>query len=127
MFCPNCRAEYREGIRRCPECDLELVDTLPDPDAGAEPDAKLVKIFQSGDAAIIPVVESVLEGAGIEYLAKGEEVQDLFGLGRLGTNYSYIAGPVEFLVREKDAEAARGLLESVADAVPEDAEAPETD
>ncbi len=124
MFCPNCRAEYREGIRRCPECDLELVDTLPDPDAGAEPDAKLVKIFQTGEAAVIPVVESILGGAGIEFLAKGEEVQDLFGFGRLGTNYSFVAGPVEFLVREADAATARELLQALAEPLPEDVEGP---
>ena len=28
MFCPNCEAEYREGIRVCPDCSLELVAEL---------------------------------------------------------------------------------------------------
>ena len=123
MFCPNCRAEYREGIERCPECDVPLVAALEEPEAG-EPEAKLVKVFQTGEAAIIPVVESVLGGAGIEFLAKGEEVQDLFGFGRLGTNYSFVAGPVEFLVREADAATARELLEQIAVPLAEDAENP---
>jgi hypothetical protein len=123
MFCPNCRAEYREGIERCPDCDVPLVAALEEAEPG-EPDAKLVKVYQTGEAAIIPVVESVLGGAGIEFLAKGEEVQDLFGLGRLGTNYSYVAGPVEFLVREEDAAAARELLEQVAVPLAEDSENP---
>ena len=69
MFCPSCRGEYREGIERCPECDVPLVAMLEEPEAG-EPEAKLVKVFQTGEAAIIPVVESVLGGAGIEFLAK---------------------------------------------------------
>jgi hypothetical protein len=123
MFCPNCRAEYREGIERCPDCEVPLVAELEEAEPG-EPDAKLVKVFQTGEAAIIPVVESVLGGAGIEFLAKGEEVQDLFGLGRLGTNYSYVAGPVEFLVREADAATARELLEQIAVPLAEDAENP---
>jgi hypothetical protein len=29
MFCPNCKAEYREGFTRCADCDLELVHELP--------------------------------------------------------------------------------------------------
>lgn len=27
-FCPNCEAEYREGITVCPDCQIELVDEL---------------------------------------------------------------------------------------------------
>ena len=123
MFCPQCRAEYREGVERCPECDLPLVASLEEPEPG-EPEAKLVKVFQTGEAAMIPVVESVLDSAGIEFLAKGEEVQDLFGFGRLGTNYSFVAGPVEFLVREEDAATARELLEQIAEPLAEDAENP---
>jgi hypothetical protein len=29
MFCPSCKAEYREGFTRCSSCDVELVDALP--------------------------------------------------------------------------------------------------
>lgn len=27
-WCPKCKSEYTEGITRCPDCDIELVDTL---------------------------------------------------------------------------------------------------
>jgi len=29
MWCPQCRAEYREGFTRCADCDLELTDERP--------------------------------------------------------------------------------------------------
>jgi hypothetical protein len=29
MFCPVCRAEYREGFTRCSSCEAELIDALP--------------------------------------------------------------------------------------------------
>lgn len=29
-FCPNCRAEYREGFTACKDCHVPLVDTLPE-------------------------------------------------------------------------------------------------
>jgi hypothetical protein len=28
MFCPECRAEYRPGFTRCPDCDVDLVHEL---------------------------------------------------------------------------------------------------
>lgn len=27
-WCPKCKSEYTEGVTRCPDCDVELVDTL---------------------------------------------------------------------------------------------------
>lgn len=29
MFCPQCKAEYREGFTRCVDCDVELVEEFP--------------------------------------------------------------------------------------------------
>ena len=29
MYCPKCRFEYKDGIERCPTCDMELVEQLP--------------------------------------------------------------------------------------------------
>jgi hypothetical protein len=59
MFCPNCKAEYREGILRCSECDVDLVFELP-----AEPDQTLeyvdwVKLISFADlprAFLRPVI-----------------------------------------------------------------------
>lgn len=28
MFCPNCKAEYRDGFTRCNECQIDLVQSL---------------------------------------------------------------------------------------------------
>lgn len=28
-WCPNCKNEYVEGITRCPDCDVDLADELP--------------------------------------------------------------------------------------------------
>ena len=36
MFCPQCKAEYRLGLVRCHDCDVELVDTLPQDSIDAE-------------------------------------------------------------------------------------------
>jgi hypothetical protein len=35
MYCPKCRAEYREGFDRCSDCNTELVEVLPPPAANS--------------------------------------------------------------------------------------------
>jgi len=93
-----------------------------------EPDMDLVKVYETGNAAIIPVYESLLNDAGIEYLAKGEGIQDLFGWGRFGTNLNYAIGPVEFYVRADFADEARQLadtLQAPAADVPEQPDQPD--
>jgi hypothetical protein len=31
MFCPRCKSEYRPGFSHCPDCDVDLVESLPEP------------------------------------------------------------------------------------------------
>jgi hypothetical protein len=52
----------------------------------------------------------VLSDAGIASLAKGEGIQDLFGLGRVGTGYNVLTGPVELQVMRENEHDARRLL-----------------
>ncbi|HMQ70483.1 MAG TPA: DUF2007 domain-containing protein [Ignavibacteria bacterium] len=76
---------------------------------------RLVTVFETGHEGIIAVVKSLLDEANIRYLAKGEGVQDLFGVGILGTGFNPITGPVQFRVMPEDVEYARELLKDVKD------------
>jgi hypothetical protein len=111
MVCPQCGGEYREGYTHCANCDAGLIEPPPPP--ALPPIESLVKVYETGNAAVIPVLESVFQDAGIEYLAKGEGIQDLFGWGRFGTNLNYVVGPVEFYVNEEDAGEALELVQTL--------------
>lgn len=78
-----------------------------------DPDIELVPVFDTGDAGLIPLIKSMLEGEGIDYFVRGEGVQDLFGAGRLTAGFNYITGPAQFLVRREDEERARELLQDL--------------
>jgi hypothetical protein len=75
-----------------------------------DPDIELVPVFETGDAGLTAVVKSILEGEGIDYLVRGEGIQDLLGAGRLTAGFNYVTGPAQFLVRREDEERARELL-----------------
>ena len=94
----------------CPTCDVDTVDRLPGPEP--TPDAKLVRILTTGNAGLIAVAKSLLEGEEIDYFVRGDGLQDLFGLGRM-TGFNFAMGPAEFWVREEDAGRARELLEDL--------------
>jgi len=74
---------------------------------------KLVTVFETGSEAVVAVVKSILDEAKIRYLASGEGVQDLFGVGVIGTGFNPITGPVEFKVMPEDEEYARELLKDI--------------
>ena len=97
MVCPQCGAEYRGKILQCRECGAALV---PAPSPGETSEwVDLVTVLLTRDHSELAVAKSLLEGAGIPFFARNEEVESLIA-----------AGPVELQVRPEDAAEARDLL-----------------
>ena len=63
----------------------------------------LVTVFATADPGVVALVKSLLDGADITFLAKGE---DLFNLAAPGAR----PAQVEFQVSSEDVQTARGLL-----------------
>jgi|GraSoiStandDraft_46_1057282.scaffolds.fasta_scaffold893096_2 hypothetical protein len=122
MFCPECGGEYREGFTHCADCDVDLVAELPADPTELLRNLTLVTVLETGDPGELAFAESVLRGAGIPYAKRGESLQDLFALGRLGTGFNPVAGPVLLQVPEEQADAAADLLEESLPAQPGEGE-----
>src|SRR5947209_952205 len=113
MFCPNCRGEYREGFSTCAHCDVPLVAELEPIPKRLEPNAMpLVPVLSTPNEATILVARSLLDDAGIPYVTKNEQLQDLLGLGRIG-GYNILVGPIVLQVRSDDVDTAREILRQV--------------
>ncbi|KQC03453.1 MAG: hypothetical protein APR54_09415 [Candidatus Cloacimonas sp. SDB] len=100
MFCPKCRAEYVEGITHCPDCNVKLVKELADDSLDDKIDLEIV--FETPNPALIPIVKSILEDAGIYYKTKSEGLQTIYALGL-----------VKFQVKKEEAQTARELLKDL--------------
>src|SRR6266511_2775616 len=103
MYCPQCRTEYREGFVRCSDCNIALVNQL-------EPVARnveLTKVFETAEPSLIPVVESVLRGAGIEFLVKNGRLRSTIP----GANFA--VGPVQYWVNREQAADTQDLLKQL--------------
>jgi hypothetical protein len=73
MYCPSCRAEFREGFFRCEDCDVALVEKLPK--EPAKPGyVQLATVFTEGEIALI---KASLDQAGIDYYFHGEQAHRL--------------------------------------------------
>ncbi|HYM59364.1 MAG TPA: DUF2007 domain-containing protein [Thermoanaerobaculia bacterium] len=110
MFCPQCRTEYEPGISQCVDCNVALVPVLEKQEA--DPDMKLVSVFETSDPGLVAIVESVLNDAGIDFMMKNQIMQDLLAGGRLA-GFNQVIGPVQFLVRPEDEARAREALTPV--------------
>jgi hypothetical protein len=108
MFCPQCRREYREGFTTCYDCGVPLVLELP-PESTLEY-VQLVTVFATGHEGLIALARSILDAAAIRYSLKGEGLQDLFALGRVGSGFNPVVGPVEIQVNKDDEAKAKELL-----------------
>jgi hypothetical protein len=101
MFCPKCRAEYREGFTVCADCEIDLVDVLPEVEKPEFIDFKeVLTTYNPRDVAFI---KSLLESEGIQYFFKGE-------------NFMYVrplADPVRLMIRADQVEEAVELLKNV--------------
>lgn len=104
MYCPKCKAEFREGFTTCSDCGVALVDTLRDLDGEKGPGAKfeytayelVLSTFKFSDVALI---KSVFDSEGIIYFIQGEDL----GIAPGGL-------PARVLVNKEQVEEAKQLL-----------------
>ncbi len=68
-------------------------------------------VLVSRNPAVLAIAKPLLDVAGIKYFAKGEGLQDLFALGRLGTGANPVVGAVQLQVSLTRADEARRLLQ----------------
>jgi hypothetical protein len=67
MICPECESEYREGITRCADCDIDLVGELPNAEAY---DEALVPLANDIDPESLAELTDRLEKAGVPYIVE---------------------------------------------------------
>ena len=65
MLCPQCETEYREGITRCADCDVALVDEI----APGFEDA-LVMLLSTANFEAVADLSDRLEKAGVPYVVE---------------------------------------------------------
>ena len=110
MFCPKCKAEYREGFYRCADCDIDLVPELP-PETEQLPEQpieylNLVNIKTYYNRHEAELAKGFLSVNGINAVVSGDD----YGGIQPGLSCLSFTTGVKLLVKEEDAEKAKGML-----------------
>jgi hypothetical protein len=109
--CPSCKKLFAPGETICRDCLMELdVFFSPSLSASTAPiKDDVVTVFESSSIGELAVIKSLLEKAGVNYFARGENVQNLFGVGLVG-GFNPLVGAVKIDILKSDLEKATFAL-----------------
>jgi hypothetical protein len=81
-YCPSCRAEYQRGVKRCADCNAELVNVLP-PEGAEGDETELVQLAVFPNASEARLIQEILENNGIEAVLRGDTdpIGNVTGIG----------------------------------------------
>ena len=106
MFCPECKSEYVDGVTKCPDCSIALIDEISpeeDRDPQEEPGIRYIPLVRTYSPKDVAFIHSILSGTEIRYYIRGE------GL----THLRPLADASILMVDEKAVDDARELLKDL--------------
>ena len=106
-YCPNCRYEYKEGVKECPDCGVPLVEKLTEefPEG-----INYVPLKSLPSRLYAEMVQEALKREGIPSIIKGDDVGIM--LGSYGTT-SLVE--VTIWVPEEDVERSEEIASQMLD------------
>jgi len=81
MYCPLCKAEYRDGFYQCSDCSVKLV-TREEADA-----SRVVLLWHGTNCAKFDEIVAALRDAGISNMARSAARSEEYGATRLRIPY----------------------------------------
>ena len=106
-YCPECRDEFQDWVKICPDCNVALVDDLPDIVEEEIRGGPLVHIATVSGEIEAHIWKGILEEHGIHSMIKMAEGLNIY--------MSPLALEHKIYVLESDAEEAGEILESLTD------------
>jgi hypothetical protein len=107
MVCPKCKSDYIDGIYTCSDCNVPLVDFLPqteEPSKRQFDDVTFVSVYTPLNSQEVSIIKMIMEREGIPYHVKNDRLH--------GAVLYSIQGPgkMELFVPEEYAERVVALL-----------------
>ena len=108
MFCEKCKAEYRDGIKVCPVCNISLVDFTEEKNETVfDPNEKACKLCSVADEFEAEIIISKLRSEGVYAYKK---LKGIDGYNKILLGRTVLG--VDIIVGEKSLEKAREITKS---------------
>ncbi len=102
-YCPKCKYEFEDKVKVCPDCNIELLEHIPEDHTANE---KLVRLTKLNSAVKADMVKEALEENDIFCLEKS----DMFHSAFATENTAFAGGEVEIFVVEEKLTKAQNVL-----------------
>lgn len=84
MFCPKCKSEFVDGLNKCPECGVGLIEELPTDPKPPKPEfPDYAEILANPSPADVAILKLILDSNEINYFVEGENAQISFATPKL--------------------------------------------
>lgn len=121
-YCPNCRAEYHDDVAECHDCQVALVDDLPEESREEWESVEPVVIHTAAAVIDAELIVGTLRAHGIRAFAAGTGAEFFSDAGQIG-QLTRVPGPlnaIRIMVHPDDEEDARSLLVTREEGAPDD-------
>ena len=102
-FCPNCKYEYIDTIKICPDCKVDIVPSLPESKHLSSEELELV--YTCSYLYDAEMIKSNLESAGIEADILSQKDRNYPGVGDLAV--------IKVYVKKEDKDAALEFIKDM--------------
>lgn len=102
-FCPECEAEYEQGVETCTDCGVALVDELTPDETPDTNEGEPVALRNFSNTAEANMVRDLLEENGIRAFVSG---------GDFTVAPSSFLGEIVLMVDERDLDRATALYDA---------------
>jgi len=113
-FCPKCRAEYVEGVERCPDCQVLLVEELPPKDDVDY--VELVELQRVQDEISGVMMKGIIENSGINVVLRAAKIPWYNGIASTWSTYYW----GKLLVPKEELERSRRILKEYLESLQEE-------
>jgi hypothetical protein len=103
-FCPNCEAEYKQGITFCSDCNMELVSQL-------NPETRVHDI-EHGNPVVLQSFKTSAEADMVSDLLSRNGIRSFVEGGSFAVLPSSFSGEILLMVDERDLERAAEIYET---------------